>query len=94
MHTNTNRTHSKTTSIGSVRVGTDQETTGESVVFEKDLVNDARARPPETNVVLSARRSKEIVDLLVDLLSASKILGSTNLCFNQMIAVDGGRVSN
>ena len=94
MHTNTNCTHSKTTSIGSVRISTDQETTRESVVLEENLVNDARTRSPEANVVLGARCSQEIVDLLVDVHSACKILWSANLCFNQMVTVDSCRIRN
>jgi len=57
-------------------------------------VNDARTRSPEANVVLGARSGQEIVDLLVDVLSACKILWSANLCLDQMVTVDCGRIRN
>lgn len=73
-----------------MRVGTDEESTGESVVLEDNLVDDTRAGLPETNVVLSARCSQEVVDLLVDVNGASQILLVTDLGLNQVVAVDGG----
>ena len=47
--------HAETTSVGGVRVGTDHQTTGESIVLEDDLVNDTRAGSPEAHTVLHAR---------------------------------------
>lgn len=88
--TDTNGGHTETTGVGSVRVGTDHKTTGESVVLEDDLVNDTRAGLPETDVVLGARGAKEVIDLLVDVVGASQILLATNLGLNQVVAVDGG----
>lgn len=73
-----------------MRVGTDHQTTGESVVLEDDLVDDTRAGLPETDVVLGTRRRQEVVDLLVDLVGTSKILVTTNLGLNQVVTVDGG----
>lgn len=90
----TNGSHSETTSVGSVRISADKETTGESVVLEKDLVNNTRAGPPETDVVLGARAGKEVVDLLVDADGALEILGTADLGLNQMIAVDSGRIGD
>ena len=92
--TDTNGGHTETTGVGSVRVGTDHKTTGESVVLEDDLVNDTRAGLPETEVVLGARRAQEVVNLLVDVVGASQILLATNLGLNQVVAVDGGRGGN
>ena len=92
--TDTNSGHTETTGVGGVRVGTDHETTGESVVLEDDLVNDTRAGLPETDVVLGARGAKEVVDLLVDVVGASQILLATNLGLNQVVAVDGGGSSD
>jgi hypothetical protein len=92
--TDTNGGHTETTGVGSVRVGTDHKTTGESVVLEDDLVNDTGAGLPETEVVLGARRTQEVVDLLVGLVGASQILLATNLGLNQVVAVDGGRSGN
>ena len=92
--TDTDSCHTKTTSVRSVRVGTDKESTGESVVFENDLVNDTRAGLPETNVVLSARCRQEVVHFLVDVDSASQILLVADLGLNKMVAVDSGRSSD
>lgn len=92
--TDTDGAHAETTGVGGVRVGTDKQTTGESVVLEDDLVDDTRAGLPETNVVLGAGRGKEVVDLLVDANGTGQILGATNLGLNQMVTVDGGGVGN
>lgn len=88
--TNTNSGHTETTGVGGVRVSTDHKTTGESVVLHDNLVDDTRAGLPETNVVLGARGGKEVVNLLVDVLSSCKILLTTNLGLNQVVTVDGG----
>lgn len=88
--TDTNGGHTETTSVGSVRVSSDHETTGEGVVLEDDLVNDTRTGLPETDVVLGASGGQEVVDLLVDVLSTGKILLTTNLSLNQVVTVDGG----
>ena len=90
----TDGTHTQTTSIGCVGVGTDKETTGESVVLEENLVNDTGSWLPETNVVLGASSGKEIVHLLVDADGTGQILVAANLGLNKMVAVDGGRVGN
>lgn len=92
--TNTNGGHTKTSSIGSVRVGTDQEGTGESVVLEHDLVDDTRAGLPEANVVLCARGGQEVVDFLVDLVCAGQILLTADLSLDKMVTVYGGGGSN
>lgn len=92
--TNTNGSHTETTSIRSVRVSTDEKSTRESVVLKHDLVDDTRAGLPETDVVLCARGGKEVVDFLVDLIGAGQILLTTNLCLDKMVTVDGGGCSN
>src|SRR5690606_34931061 len=61
--TNTNSGHTETTSIGSVRISTNQETTRESIVFEDDLMDDTGPWLPETNAILGGGRRQEIVDL-------------------------------
>jgi hypothetical protein len=88
--TDTNGSGSETTSVGSVGVGTDDQTTGESVVLKDDLVNDTGTGLPETNVVLGSGGGKEVVDLLVDVVGTSKILLTSNLGLNQVVTVDGG----
>ena len=75
-----------------MRISSDEKTTWESVVLEDDLVNDTGSWLPETDVVLGARSGKEIVNLLVDVDSACKILGTSDLGLNQVVAVDGGWV--
>lgn len=53
--------HPETTSIGSVRVGSYHEPTGERVVFENDLMDDTRAWFPEPESVwrnVSARKNR------------------------------------
>ena len=73
-----------------MRVGADEESTRESIVLQHDLVNDARAGFPETNVVLCARGGQEVVDLLVDLVGAGQILLTADLGLDEMVTVDGG----
>ena len=77
-----------------MRVSTDKKTTRESVVLEKNLVDDTRAGLPETNVVLGASAGKEVVNFLVNADGAVKILLATDLGLDQVIAVDGGRVGD
>jgi hypothetical protein len=87
---NTDGGHAESSSVGSVRVGTDEQSTRESVVLKDDLVNDARSGPPETNVVFGARCGQEVVDLLVDVVGASQILCAADLCLDKMVTVDSG----
>ena len=92
--TDTDGAHTETTSVGGVRVGTDEETTGEGIVLEEDLVDDTRAGLPESDVVLGAGAGEEVVDLLVDANGALEILGTANLGLNQVVAVDGAGVGD
>jgi hypothetical protein len=92
--TNTNGGHTETTTVDSVRVSTNKKTTGETVVLEKNLVNNTGTGLPETDVVLGTSTRKEVVDLLVDVNSASKILLTTDLSLDQVVTVNGGRVGN
>ena len=86
----TTSNHPKATGVGRVRVGANHETTGEGVVFEDDLVDDARAGFPETETVFGGGGSQKIVDLLVDVDSTLEILDATDLGLDQVVAVDGG----
>jgi hypothetical protein len=81
--------HTETSSVRSVRVGSDHHETRESVVLEDDLVDDTGSRLPETNTVLGTGSGKEVVDLLVDVDSSGKILDTSNLGLDQVITVDG-----
>lgn len=92
--TDTNGAHAETAGVGGVRVGADQQTTGEGVVLEQDLVNDTRAGLPETNVVLCAGGRQEFVDLLVDADGAGQVLLAADLGLDQVVAVHGGGVGN
>jgi hypothetical protein len=92
--TDTNGGHTETTTVDSVRISTDKKTTGEAVVLEENLVDDTRAGLPETDIVLGTSSRKEVVDLLVDVNSAGKILGTTDLGLDQVITVDSGGVGN
>jgi hypothetical protein len=92
--TDTNGSHTETTTIDSVRISTDKKTTGEAVVLEENLVNDTRAGLPETDIVLGTGSRKEIVDLLVDVNSAGKILSTTDLGLDQVITMDSSGVGN
>lgn len=92
--TDTNSSHSKTTSVGGVRVGTDHQTTRESVVLQDNLVNDTGTGLPETNIVLGGGTSQEIINFLVDLVGTSKILVTSDLGLDQVVTVDGSRSSD
>lgn len=92
--TDTNGGHTETTTVDSMRISTDKKTTREAVVLEEDLMNNTRAGLPETDIVLGTSSRKEVVDLLVDVNSAGKILGTTNLGLDQVIAVDSSGVGN
>lgn len=77
-----------------MRVGTDHQTTGESVVLQNDLVDDTGTGLPETDVVLGSSGGKEVVDFLVDVVGTSKILVATDLGLNQVVTVDGSGSSD
>ena len=57
-------------------------------------MNDTGTRTPEPDIVFGTRRRQEVVDLLVDILGASKILLTADLSFDQVIAVHCGRSSD
>jgi hypothetical protein len=81
--------HTEATGVGGVRVSADHETTGEGIVFEDDLVDDTGARFPEAEAVFGGSGSQKVVDFLVDVDSALKILDTTDLSLDQVVAVDG-----
>lgn len=88
--TNTDGDHAKATSIWSVGISANHETTWECVVFQNNLMNDTRSRAPETNVVFGAGSGQKVVDLLVDALRPVQVLIAADLSFDQVIAMDGG----
>jgi hypothetical protein len=71
-------------------VGTNHHTTREGVVLEDNLMDDTRARLPETKAILGGSGGQEVVDLPVDINGARKILDTANLGLNQVVTVDGG----
>ena len=50
-------------------------------------MDNSGSRSPEADVVLGAGGREEVVDLLVDVLSASKILLTTDLSLDQVVTV-------
>jgi hypothetical protein len=56
--TNTTSNHTQTTGVRCVRVRSDHRSTGECVVFEDDLMNNARARFPESHIVLQSEMDR------------------------------------
>lgn len=88
--TDTNGSHTKTTSVGGVRVSSDHKTSGEGVVLNDNLVNDTRTGLPETHAVLGTSSREELVDLLVSLLGAVKISDTFLLGLDEVITVDSG----
>lgn len=88
--TNTASNHSETTSVGSMRVGTDHQTTGESVVFEDNLMDDTRTGFPETKTVLGGCGGQKVVDFPVDVNGTGQILNTADLSLDEMVAVDSG----
>ena len=75
-------------------VGADEETAGEGIVLEENLVDDTGAGLPEADVVLGAGAGEEVVDLLVDVDGALEIFCTANLGLDQVVAVDGGGVGH
>ena len=51
-------------------------------------MDDARSRPPKTDVVLGTRAGQKIVDLFVDILSSCQVLFASDLRFDQMVTMD------
>ncbi|KAI6748464.1 hypothetical protein HG530_015500 [Fusarium avenaceum] len=92
--TDTNGSHTETTTVDSVGVSADEKTTGEGIVFKENLVDNTGAGLPETDVVLGTSSRKEVVNLLVNVNSAGKILSTTDLGLNQVVTVDSGGVGN
>ena len=68
--------------------------TGEGVVLQDDLMDNAAAGFPESHPVLGSGGGQEVVHLLVDILGSGQVLVAFNLGLNQMVTVDGGGDSN
>ena len=108
--TNTTSNHTQTTGVRYVRVRSDHQSTRECVIFRDDLMNNARARFPESHIVLQSEMSRvrnghapayrtelplwwkcpKVIYLPINVDSALKIRDTSNLCLNQVVAVNGG----
>ena len=66
--THTNGNHTEATGVRSMTIGTDHQTTRESVVFQDNLMDNTTARLPEADSVLCGGSLQELIDFLVDVL--------------------------
>ena len=82
--------HSKPPRIGGMTVRPNHQAAGESIVLENDLVNDARARFPEANIVFCAGSGQEVIHFFVDVDCALQVLNTTGLGLDKVIAVYSG----
>ena len=64
---------SQAAAVGGVGIGSDHEESGEAVVLEDDLMNDATARFPEAESELLRGRGEEFVDFAVDVVGTRQI---------------------
>ena len=53
-----------------------------------NLVNNSGTRFPETNTIFSRDTFQEIIDFFVLFISSCKIISSSHLCLNQVIAMN------
>ncbi len=63
--TDADRDHPEPTGVRGVAVGADHHPAGERVVLEHDLMDDPRARLPESDPVARRDGAKEVIDLVV-----------------------------
>ena len=83
--------HAEAARIRRVAVGADHHPAGEGVVLEDDLVDDARAGPPEADPVLRRHGTEEVVDLLVGVDRHAEVDRRADLRLDQVVAVDRRR---
>ena len=86
-----NGEHAETAGVHRMGVGTDHHATGEGVVFEHHLVDDACTRKPAVNAVLGGNGLEEIVHFLAFFLGTGEVLFGTFAGDNQVVAVHGTR---
>jgi len=77
--------------VRGVRVRADDHVGGEAVLLDHDLVDDARARPPEAGAEFRSGGLQEVIDLAVFVDRFLQVGRSTGACLDQVVAVDGGR---
>ena len=85
--TDADRDHAQPACVGRVAIGADHHPTGEGVVLQHDLVNDATAGTPETDAVLGADGSQEVVHLSVGVDRDAEVDEGTDLRGDQVVAV-------
>ncbi len=83
--------HAEAAGVGRVAVGADHHAAGERVVLEHDLVDDARAGPPESESVASRDGPQEVVDLLVGVDGDAEVDLGADLGLDEVVAVHGRR---
>ena len=72
-----------------MRVGADHETSGEGIVFQQDLVDNASSWFPEADTVFVGNRSQKVKDFFVFVQGIAQIGSCAILGLDQVIAVDG-----
>ncbi len=88
--TDTDSDHAESTGVGGMGVGSDHHTTGECVVFEDNLVDDACAGFPEAHAVFVGGGAEEVIDFFVDVFGIGEVEIDAIACADQVIAMDGG----
>ena len=79
--------HTETAGIWSMGICTHHHTAREGIVLEYHLVDDTSSWSPEPDVIFLRYRLQEIIYLLVGLTCFRKVLSSTHVCTNQVIAM-------
>ncbi len=82
--------HAEASSVDSVRVSSNHESSGKGVVFNDNLVNDSRSGSPKADAVLLASSAEKLIDLLVGLVGAGEVFLCSVFCHDEMVAVNGG----
>ena len=85
--TDTHSYHTETTGIWSMGICTHHHTAWEGIVLEYHLVDDTSSWSPEPDVIFLRYRLQKIIYLLVGLTCFRKVLSSTHVCTNQVIAM-------
>ena len=84
------RDHAQSSGIRRVRIGPDHHAARESVIFEHDLVDDARSRAPESESVAVRHAAKEVVHLAIRLVGRPQVVRCAPVGQNQVVAMDRG----
>ena len=85
--TDTHSYHTETAGVWCMRIGTYHHTSRECIVLKHHLMDDTGTWSPESDVIFLRYRLQEIIYLLVGLTCFRKVLNSTHVCTNQVIAM-------